>query len=66
MIENQIDVLLTVDRSLPKQQNLRKAGIGIVMIKGRRNRIQEIDPLIAKIQSAVQRVRPGELIEIDS
>lgn len=57
-------VILTGDQDLQHQQNLRKIGIGAVVVSGIRNRIEELRPLIPRIVDALNTVKVGEVIEV--
>lgn len=57
-------VILTGDQDLQYQQNLRKIGIGAVVVFGIRNRIEELRPLIPRILAALNTVKSGEVIEV--
>jgi hypothetical protein len=64
MIGERFDALLTVDQSMPFQQNLRASGIGVVIIIARTNRVQELRPLIPKVRNALDTILPGDLVTI--
>jgi predicted nuclease of predicted toxin-antitoxin system len=57
-------VLLTADQDLQHQQNLRRIGISTVVVRGVRNRIEELRPLIPELLEALQAVARGEVIEV--
>src|SRR5437660_9119169 len=58
------DVLLTADRSLPYQQNLRKIGISVIVLTGVRNRIQDLRFLVTQISSVLPMLKRGDALEI--
>jgi len=58
-------VILTADSKLRYQQNLPKLGIAAIVTKHVRNRIEDLRPLIPQILSALSRIHPGEVIEIE-
>jgi hypothetical protein len=58
------DVLLTADRRLQFQQNLGQFNIGVVVILTMNLRLRVIRSAIESIRSAVERVKPGELIQV--
>ncbi len=58
------EVLLTADRALRHQQNLARIGIGVVLVVNIRNRMRELRPLLARIDTALSQVQKGEIIEI--
>lgn len=55
-------VLLTADRNLPAQQNIRAGTIAVVLVPG--NRLAEIVPRAAEIQEAVRRAQPGTVTRV--
>lgn len=57
-------VILTGDQDIQYQQNLRKIGIGAVVVTGIRNRIEELRPLIPRIIDALNTAKSGEVIEV--
>src|SRR5207244_3372203 len=58
------DVLITRDRSLPYQQNLRRIGISVLVLTGVRNRIEDLRMLVPQILSILPLLRPGDAYEI--
>jgi hypothetical protein len=58
------DVLLTVDRSIAFQQNLRGLSIGILAMVVPSNRLVDIRPLMAQVRKSLPRVRPGQLLRL--
>jgi hypothetical protein len=58
------EVMITADKALRHQQNLRAIGIAIVLITHVRNRMQDLRPLVPRIAQALQTVRNGELVEV--
>lgn len=57
-------VLVTADANLRYQQNVRKIGIGVVVLLNVRNRIEDLRPLIPMIAAAATALSPGEVIEL--
>ena len=64
MVAERFETLLTVDQSLPFQQNLRAFGIGVVLVVARTNRVKELRPLVPQILDALGRVKTGELVKV--
>lgn len=61
--ENGFDVLVTTDKNLSYQQNLKGRRLAIVVLgKGRWKLIR---PLIATVVAAVNAARPGTYTEVD-
>ena len=59
------DVLITVDRNLPYQQNLTRLKIGILILAAKRNSYARLKPLMVKALSALETIRAGEVVRIE-
>ena len=62
----QFDALITVDRSLPFQQNLSKYDIAVVILAAKSNRLADLEPLLPDLQRVLSEIGPGEWILIGS
>ncbi len=58
------DAIVTVDRNMAFQQNLVELELGIVVIRTRSNRLEDLRPLAREVAAAVDRIRPGEVVHI--
>jgi hypothetical protein len=58
------DVFLTADQNLPYQQNLTAFDIGVIILKARSNRIQDLRPLLAGIRQALSLIARGQVIRL--
>jgi len=63
LAEGRFDVLLTVDRNLPYQQNLRGLSLA-VLILAVPNRVADILPYLAEVRGALDAIRPGDVVVI--
>jgi hypothetical protein len=64
MVAEHFEALLTVDRNLPFQQNLRAKGIAVVIAMARTNRVKELRPLMPKVLDALAVVKAGEVVSV--
>lgn len=55
---------VTVDQSLPFQQNFSRIALGIVILVARSNRFADLEPLIPATLAALARIGPGELVRV--
>jgi hypothetical protein len=55
-------VLVTADRNMPAQQNIPASGVALVLVPG--NRMADIGPRAAEIQTAVQAAKPGTVTRL--
>jgi len=58
------DVLVTVDKSLPKQQRVRARPFGVVVLRAKTNRLADLLPLVSALRAAVEELPPGEIREL--
>ena len=47
------------------QQNLKSVKIAVIVLSTRTNRFDDIQPLIPAVLEALQRIKPGQIIQID-
>lgn len=60
LAEQEFDVFLTVDVSLPHQQNLPRFNIAVVVLRSRSNRLADLKSLIPALLAALPSVKKGE------
>ena len=60
-MQGTFDVLLTMDRNLPHQQNLVIQPFGVVLIEAPSNRMIHLLPLVSEILAALNGIGRGEL-----
>ena len=58
------DALVTMDRGIEHQQNLRKYTIGVILISARSNRIEDIRPATFSVNEVLREVQPGHVIHV--
>ena len=58
------EVLLTVDQGIGHQQNLRAAGVAVVVMVGPSNQLADLAPLVPDVLTALGSVRPGDVVEV--
>lgn len=59
------DVFVSLDTSLPYQQNVKILPFGIVVVRSVSNRMPDLEPFTAEILEAAQKVRPGTVEWVD-
>lgn len=60
----QFDVLLTVDQNLKYQQALPSLPIAVIVLIATTNRLQDLIPLVPRIEQALQALVPRSLVEV--
>lgn len=63
-MEGLFDVLVTVDKNLPKQQRVSTRPFGIVVLRAKTNRLADLLPLVPALRVAVEELRSGEVREL--
>ena len=58
------EAFITVDQNLAYQQNLQAAGLRVVILVARTNKLQDLQPLIPSLRAALALLAPGEMIRI--
>jgi PIN like domain len=59
-------VFLTTDQNLRYQQNLRAAGIAVIVLIAPTNRLIDLAPLMPRVQATLPSIQPGDLVEIST
>jgi len=60
------DVLITMDRGIPHEQDLRDLRIGILLLQAKSNRMADLEPLMANVHETLARIQPGEILRVAS
>lgn len=58
------DVLITVDQSIPDQQNLLSRRISVMILCAPTNRLRDLEMIVPAAVSALGSMRPGEVVRI--
>jgi predicted nuclease of predicted toxin-antitoxin system len=60
------DVLITVDKNISHQQNVRGFEIAILVLAARKNSIEALAPLVPQALAILPQLAPGEIAQINS
>ncbi len=63
-MDGYFDVLVTVDRRLPRQQRIKNRGFGVVVVRAKSNRLADLMPHASELLDALLDLEPGETIEV--
>ncbi|MBX9583491.1 MAG: hypothetical protein K2X87_24585 [Gemmataceae bacterium] len=59
------EVLLTVDKGLRHQQNLTTAGVAMVLMRSKSNKLAALTPLVPAVLAVLAGpINPGDVIEV--
>lgn len=59
------EVLITVDRNIPYQQNVAGLNIAVLILAAKRNSYARLKPLIPRALSALETMKVGDVIRIE-
>ena len=59
--QQEFDVFVTVDRSLPFQQDLSRLSIAVMVLRARSNRVRDLRSLIPQLLAALPAAKRGEV-----
>ena len=62
--EATFDVFVTMDKGFEHQQNISKYAIGVIIISARTNKLQDILPVMPKVNQMLRDVQPGQVISV--
>lgn len=65
-VASHCDVLVTVDKSLPKQQSLASRAFAVVVLRAKSNRLTDLVPLAPLLLEALPEMTPGKVRELAS
>lgn len=60
------DALLTNDRNLEHQQNLKQFDLAIVVLVAPTNDIADLKPLMSAVNEALKTIKPGEIVYVET
>lgn len=60
------DVLLTLDKSLPYQQNLDSVRIAVLILYAYSNRVPDLLPVIPECLAALRSIQPRQVLRVGS
>ncbi|MFN7947070.1 MAG: DUF5615 family PIN-like protein [Blastocatellia bacterium] len=58
------DALITVDKSMPAQQNLATLNLAVLILRARSNKYDDLKPLIPSALDALGSIQPGTVVVI--
>ena len=59
------DVLITVDRNLPFQQNVGRLQIAVVILMSQGITYPDLKPLVPALLASLDSIKPGELLKVE-
>ena len=63
-IAGKYDALITMDKSIPFQQQLQGKPFAFVLLRAKSNRLADLLPLVPKLLEVLAEVKPGTITEV--
>jgi hypothetical protein len=60
------DVLITVDQSMPYQQNIDEGDVAVVVLAARTNDVDDLRPLVPELLHQLHFLKRGEVVRIEA
>ena len=64
LAEGNFDVLITIDKNIRYQQNMRNRNIAILVIRASSSDISDIEPHIPDALAILNSIQPGQIVEV--
>ena len=61
VMDGQYDVLVTVDKSIPQQQNFAGRSFGVVVLRAYSNRLSDLSRLAPRLLRELKSLKPGDV-----
>jgi predicted nuclease of predicted toxin-antitoxin system len=61
---HRFDALVTVDKSLPKQQRTDNRPLAVIVLRAKTNRLADLLPLVPRLRIVLENAQPGQVYEI--
>jgi hypothetical protein len=65
MKQERFTVLITTDQNLRYQQNLGQAGVAILVLVARSNRLPDLLPLVPNVLNVLNNITAGAVIQVE-
>jgi len=63
-VEENFDILLTIDKNLASQQNLKNFNIGVVVLNAQTSKIEDLIPLASEFLARTETFEKGKAVII--
>jgi len=64
LAETEFETLVTIDQGMQYQQNLAGRRLALIVLAARSNQIEDLEPLVSDILTALQHIQPGQLFRV--
>jgi predicted nuclease of predicted toxin-antitoxin system len=66
LAQEEFDVFVTLDQNIEHQLNLRKVGLGLLVVKVPDNKVKFYKPIFSEMREAAERLSLGQVLRVKS
>lgn len=63
-IDDQFDVIVTMDKRIPVEHDLSKLNIGLILMAAQSNKFEDLRPLLPELEGQIWSIKPGQVVQI--
>ena len=63
-IDDEFDVMVTMDKRIPRDHDIPKLNIGLILLSAQSNRFEHLRPLLPELEDQVSIIEPGQVVQI--
>jgi predicted nuclease of predicted toxin-antitoxin system len=64
LAQQEFDAFLTTDQGIPHQQNVRHLDLAVMILEARSNTLEDLTPLMEKVNTELRQARPGATVRL--
>ncbi len=66
VMAGQFDAFITIDGNLRYQQNPNRLTVGLIVLRAKSNKIEDLEPLVLEILEALPKLEIGQVVILGS
>ena len=66
LVNEEFDLMITMDKGIPHQQNLSNLNLSFLCLSARSNALHHLLPLVPEIEAVIQKSKPNQIYKIGS
>lgn len=66
LAQREFDAFVTTDRGIPHQQSVGQVQLAVIILEARSNTIEDLTPLMSRVNASLERLRSGTTIRVSA
>jgi hypothetical protein len=62
MVAGQFEAFITIDGGIEHQQDLSSLAVGVIALRAKSNRLEDLRPLVPQVLAALPSLKPGDWV----